>query len=234
MPHPASPAPAVVPPEGRSGQSEGDGRVPGGPAKALGRYCRCKEAAAGPGPAPTRSLPALSHSSPPRELPSRAAPGPAAGPAGLGGAARARPPGRGSPRASTCRGARGAGSPADAFIAAAAAAAAAAASSFLLRRLLLGPGGGLRASSAAGPGASGGGRPRRRRRPRRWWRWRGPRNFAPLCAPPRRRRAGRCSRCLSGSGVGEGRRGGPTRGEGTARDQREGRYFVAGVLRVTV
>lgn len=87
----------------------------------------------------------------PGNSPHRAAPGPgegaAAGLAGLGGAARARPPGRGSPRASTCRGARGAGSPADAFIAAAAAAAAAAASSFLLSRPLLGLGGGLRAPS---------------------------------------------------------------------------------------
>lgn len=174
----------------------------------------------------------------------RAAPGLAEGaaarPAGLRGAARARPPGRGSPRASTCRGARGAGSPADAFIAAAAAAAAAAASSFLLSRPLLGLGGGLRAPSSAGPGAPGGGCPRRRR-PRRWWQQRGPGNFAPLCAPPRRRRAGRCSRCLSGSGVGEGRRGGvrgPAPGEGTARDRPwGGRYFVvgdgAGVPRVT-
>lgn len=198
MPHPVRPASlarAAEAPEGGSGHPEGGGWVQGGPTARVGRFCRCKGAAAGPDPAPTRSWVARSIPPPPRELPPRAAPGPAEGatarPAGLGGAARARPPGRGSPRASTCRGARGAGSPADAFIAAAAAAAAAAASSFLLRRPLLGLGGGLRAPSSAGPGAPGGGRPRRRRRrPRRWWQRRGPGNFAPLCAPPRRRRAG--------------------------------------------
>lgn len=204
-----------------------------GPRRGWGGSAGAKARRPGQTLPPTRSGVVRSVPSPSRELPPRATPGPAEGAtAGLGGAARARPPGRGSPRASTCRGARGAGSPADAFIAAAAAAAAAAASSFLLRRPLLGLGGGLRAPSLAGPGAPGGGRPRRRRRrPRRWWQRRGPGNFAPLCAPPRRRRAGRCSRCLSGSGVGEGRReawGARPRGRGRRGAGRRGRYFVAG------
>lgn len=52
-------------------------------------------------------------------------------------------------------------------------------------------------------------------------------NFAPLCAPPRRRRAGRCSRWLSGSAVGEGQRvgGGAARGPWQGRG---GRSRVAG------
>lgn len=245
VPHPAPPAaPARLQKRRRAGAANPRRAAGSREDRPRGRGGTAGAKARRPGRAlpPSASGPPAPSPPPPRNAPPRAAPSPAegaaAGPAGLGGAARARPPGRGSPRASTCRGARGAGSPADAFIAAAAAAAAAAASSFLLRRPLIGPGGGLRAPSSVGPGAPGGGRPRRRRRrPRRWWRRRGPGNFAPLCAPPRRRRAGRCSRCLSGSGVGEGRPGGGPAGEGTVRGGAP-RYFVAGdeagVLRVPV
>lgn len=171
VPHPAPPAaPArlqkrrragAANPRRAAGSREDRPRGRGGTAGAKAR--RPARALPPSAPGPTAPSPPPPRNSPPRAAPSPAE-GAAAGPAGLGGAARARPPGRGSPRASTCRGARGAGSPADAFIAAAAAAAAA--SSFLLRRPLIGPGGGLRAPSSVGqalqeagaPGGGGGGR----------------------------------------------------------------------------
>lgn len=92
VPHPvrpALPAGAAEAREGGGGQPDGGGRVQGGPTAGVGRFCRCKGAVVGPGPAPTRlwaagSVHPLSLGTPPS-----CSPRPGAG--GGGGAGGARP-----------------------------------------------------------------------------------------------------------------------------------------------
>lgn len=225
-------------PGGRGGQPEEGGRVPGGPTRGGG------EAAGAKARRPGRALPPSAQDRavppPPRNAPLAQPRARRRGGGGAGGSsagATCAPSRAGSPRASTCRGAGGRGVRGRLPL-------------LLLlpprRRCLflppapslIGPGGELRAPSsvradlqeAGAPGGGSGGLPTV------MWRRRRPGN-CPFVRSARRRRAGRCSRCLSGSGVGGGEAwgGGAHRG-GTVRGAP--RYFVAetgaGVLRVPV